>query len=163
MIEIKNDHPDITDEMWKNIEGIIAEYKNIPGSVIPVLRLCQEVVGYLPVDLLDSIATGMDLPKSEVFGVATFYHFFSLKPKGRHSVKVCTGTACYVKGIQSVVDRICDHHSIEEEGTTEDRRYSLNTIRCLGACGLAPVMVINDDVYGDVKADSVLKIMEKYE
>lgn len=163
MLEAHPQHEDIEPEMWGKLDDVILKHQDSPGSVIPVLRLCQDIVGYLPVELIDYIARGLNLPPSQVYGVATFYSFFSLEPKGRHNIKVCTGTACYVKGIQSVIDRVSDTYDVEEEGTTEDRRFSLSAIRCLGACGLAPVAVVNDDIYGDVKADQIIEIVEKYE
>jgi NADH:ubiquinone oxidoreductase subunit E len=121
------------------------------------------VVGYLPVELIDYIGRGMNLPPSDVYGVASFYALFSMEPKGRHTVKLCLGTACYVKGIKEVLDRISNQYQVKEGGTTEDRRFSLEAVRCLGACGLAPVMVVNSDTHGDVKADGVIDILEKYE
>ena len=156
-------HPDITDDMWIQIDKIIDTNKSRPGSIITVLRECQNVVGYLPVELIDYIGDGMNLSRSEVYGVASFYALFSMKPKGRHTVKLCLGTACYVKGIKEVLDRISNEYKIAEGETTEDRRFSLEAVRCLGACGLAPVMVIDHDTHGDVKADRVLKILDRYE
>ena len=156
-------HPDITDDMWIQIDEIIDNNKSRPGSIITVLRECQDVVGYLPVELIDYIGDGMNLSRSEVYGVASFYALFSMQPKGRHTVKLCLGTACYVKGIKEVLDRISNEYKVEEGETTEDRRFSLEAVRCLGACGLAPVMVINQDTHGDVKADGVLKILDRYE
>lgn len=160
---VRPDHPDITPGMWESIDEIIVKWRNTPGSVITVLRECQEVVLYLPAELLTYIAHGMDLPVSQVFGVATFYSFFSLTPKGRHNIKVCTGTACYVKGIKETLNRIDGHFHLKEGGTTEDRRFSLEGVRCLGACGLAPVMVVDKEVHGAVSADKVVQILEKYE
>lgn len=156
-------HPDITGDMWDQVDKIIVAHRHIPGAVISVLRECQDVVGYLPVELMDYISGGMNLPRSDVFGVASFYALFSMTPKGRHMIKVCMGTACYVKGIKEVLDRIGNEFQVEEGGTTEDRRFSLEAVRCLGACGLAPVVVINQDTYGDVKADKVLDVLETYE
>ena len=156
-------HPDITDDMWIQIDEVIDRNKSRPGSIITVLRECQDVVGYLPVELIDYIGDGMNLSRSEVYGVASFYALFSMEPKGRHTVKLCLGTACYVKGIKEVLDRISNEYQVKEGGTTEDRRFSLEAVRCLGACGLAPVMVINKDTHGDVKADGVLKILDGYE
>lgn len=156
-------HPDITDEMWTQIDTIISANKPRPGSIITVLRECQNVVGYLPVELIDYIGRGMNLAPSDVYGVASFYALFSMEPKGRHTVKLCLGTACYVKGIKEVLDRISNQYKVKEGGTTEDRRFSLEAVRCLGACGLAPVMVVNSDTHGDVKADGVIDILEKYE
>ena len=156
-------HPDITDDMWIQIDEIIDDNKSRLGSIIAVLRECQDVVGYLPVELIDYIGDGMNLSRSEVYGVASFYALFSMEPKGRHTVKMCLGTACYVKGIKEVLNRISNEYQIEEGETTEDRRFTLEAVRCLGACGLAPVMVINQDTHGDVKADGVLKILDQYE
>ncbi len=155
-------HPDITNDMWNEIDEVIDGRRSQPGSVIAVLRECQAIVGYLPVELIDHIATGLNLSKSRVFGVVSFYSLFSLKPKGRHTVKCCIGTACYVKGIKETLSRIQNEYKLEEGGTTEDRRFSLMSVRCLGACGLAPVMVIDDDVHGDVKPDKVDAILEQY-
>jgi NADH-quinone oxidoreductase subunit E len=141
-------HTDITDDMWTQIDGIIAANRAIPGAVIGVLRECQEIVGYLPVELIDHISLGLNLSRSEVFGVASFYSLFSMQPKGRHQVKVCMGTACYVKGIKEVIGRIENQYQIRQGGTSEDRRFSLEAVRCLGACGLAPVVVVGRDTFG---------------
>ena len=157
------EHPDITDEMWSQIDKIIADNKAVPGSIIGVLRECQDVVGWLPVELIDYISDGLNLSRSEVFGIVSFYSLFSLTPKGRHLIKVCMGTACYVKGIKEVISRIDNQYQVKEGGTTEDRRFSLEAVRCLGACGLAPVVVVDQDTYGNVKADKVLESIEKYE
>jgi len=156
-------HPDITDDMWAKIDEIIATNREIPGSVIGVLRECQDVVGYLPVELIDTISYGLNLSRSEVFGIASFYSLFSFEPKGRHLIKVCMGTACYVKGIQESISRIENQYNMKEGGTSEDRRFSLEAVRCLGACGLAPVVVVDQDTYGGVKADKVIETIEKYE
>jgi NADH:ubiquinone oxidoreductase subunit E len=156
-------HSDITDDMWTKVDEIITVNLDVPGSVIGVLRECQDVVGYLPVELIDYISDGLNLSSSEVFGVASFYSLFSFEPKGRHLIKVCMGTACYVKGIQEAVNRIENKYSLKEGGTTEDRRFSLEAVRCLGACGLAPVVVVDQDTYGGVKAEKVIETIEKYE
>ena len=161
--ENKPKHPDITDEMWVEIDKIISAHQASPGAVIAVLRQCQDVVGYLPVELIDYISLGLNLSSSEVFGIASFYALFSMKPKGKHLIKLCTGTACYVKGIKEVLSRIANAYDLPEGGTTEDRRFSLESVRCLGACGLAPVMVINQDTHGAVSSDSVLEVLERYE
>ncbi|MDP2644161.1 MAG: NADH-quinone oxidoreductase subunit NuoE [Desulfobacterales bacterium] len=155
-------HPDITPEFWTNIENIIAANRAIRGSLITVLRECQAVVGYLPLELIDYIADGLNLPRSDVYGVASFYSLFSLKPKGRHTIKVCLGTACYVKGIKEVMNRVCNEFKLEQGGTTEDRRFSLEAVRCLGACGLAPVMVVDQDTHGTVSSDNIIQVIEKY-
>ncbi len=155
-------HPDITADMWTRIDGIIAANKDIPGSVIGVLRECQNIVGYLPIELIDHVSLGLNLSRSEVFGVASFYALFNLQPKGRHQVKVCMGTACYVKGIKEVISRIENQFAVRQGGTSEDRRFSLEAVRCLGACGLAPVMVVGQETFGGVKPDKVVQILDKY-
>ena len=161
--DTRPNHPDISDEMWPKIDDIISANSNVPGSIIGVLRECQDVVGWLPVELIDYISDGLNLSRSEVFGVASFYSLFSMTPKGRHLIKACMGTACYVKGIKEVMSRIGNEYQLEEGSTTEDRRFSLEAVRCLGACGLAPVVVVDEDTYGDVKADKVIAVLEKYE
>jgi NADH-quinone oxidoreductase subunit E len=156
-------HSDITDDMWTKVDEIITANRDVPGSVIGVLRECQDVVGYLPVELIDYISDGLNLSSSEVFGVASFYSLFSFEPKGRHLIKVCMGTACYVKGIQEAVNRIENKYNLKEGATTEDRRFSLEAVRCLGACGLAPVVVVDRDTYGGVTAEKVIETIDKYE
>jgi NADH:ubiquinone oxidoreductase subunit E len=155
-------HPDISNDMWTKIDEIITANRNIAGSIIGVLRECQDVVGYLPVELIDYISYGLNLSSSEVYGVASFYSLFSFEPKGRHLIKVCMGTACYVKGIKEAISRIENEYNVKEGGMTEDKRFSLEAVRCLGACGLAPVVVVDQDTYGAVKADKVVETLEKY-
>jgi len=155
-------HPDINDDMWSQIDAVIQKNRPISGAVITVLRECQTIAGYLPVELLDYISQGLNLPASSVYGVASFYSLFSMVPKGRHTIKMCLGTACYVKGIKEALSRIENEYQLEEGGTTEDRRFSLEAVRCLGACGLAPVMVVGQDTYGDVSSDKVLELLKKY-
>ena len=156
-------HPDITKEMWSKIDTVIADLKDKPGSIITVLRECQEIVGYLPVELMDYVSAGMNLPSSEVFGVASFYSLFSMQPKGRHLIRLCMGTACYVKGIKESLVRIKNRYKLQEGGTSEDRRFSLEAVRCLGACGLAPVMVVDTDTHGAISSDTVLDLLDQYE
>jgi NADH:ubiquinone oxidoreductase subunit E len=163
MQAMRPDHPDITEQMWDKIHVVIADNKNKPGSIITVLRECQDIVGYLPVQLMDFISAGMNLPSSEVFGVASFYALFSMQPKGRHLIKLCMGTACYVKGIKESLVRIKNRYQLQEGGTSEDRRFSLEAVRCLGACGLAPVMVVDTDTHGAISSDSVLDLLDRYE
>ena len=155
-------HADISDDMWSQIDAVIQKNRPISGAVITVLRECQTIAGYLPVELLDYISQGLNLPASSVYGVASFYSLFSMVPKGRHTIKMCLGTACYVKGIKEALSRIENEYQLEEGGTTEDRRFSLEAVRCLGACGLAPVMVVGQDTYGDVSSDKVLELLKKY-
>ena len=157
------EHPEIDASMWGQIDDIITENRAIAGSVIAVLRKCQDIVGYLPVELMEYIAVGMNLARSDVFGVASFYSLFSFEPKGRHTVKVCTGTACYVKGIKEVIARISNEFDLEEGETSLDRRFSLEGVRCLGACGLAPVMVVDDEYEPNITASKIDKLLKKIE
>lgn len=154
---------DLTPEVMNRVDEVIERYSNKAGALIPVLTQCQKIVGYVPVELQDYIAKGLNIPGSTVYGVVTFYSFFSMVPKGRHTIKVCMGTACYVRGIGEVLNRICSEFQMDVGQTTNDRRFSLEAVRCLGACGLAPVIVVNDDTHGDVSADKIMDILGRYE
>ncbi len=154
---------DLTPEVMTRIDAVIERYKGIPGCLIPVLTECQGITGYLPVELQEYVADRLNIPGSTVYGVVTFYSFFTMVPKGKHIIKVCMGTACYVRGIGEVLNRLKSKYHLEVGGTTEDRLFSLEAVRCLGACGLAPVMVVDEDTYGGVTPESALKIVEAYE
>lgn len=153
----------ITPAMFLKIDEIVARYKDKPGSLIPVLQQAQEVCGYLPPAVQRYVARGMNMSPSVVFGVATFYSFFTLVPRGKHVIRVCLGTACYVKRSEEILDKIKDELELEVGEVTRDKKYSLEAVRCLGACGLAPVVVIGQDTYGDVVATKVMDIVKKYE
>jgi NADH:ubiquinone oxidoreductase subunit E len=153
----------LTPHQWHQADAIIARHQGIPGSLITVLRLCQDIAGFFPPDLIEHIARGMNLPLSKVYGVVSFYSLFSLKPKGRHQVRVCTGTACYVRGVREVLDRVERRFDVKAGGTGADGRFSLEPVRCLGACGLAPVMVVDRDTHGGVTPDAACEILETYE
>jgi len=153
---------DITPETWREIDGIIAESRGKPGATIPVLRKCQNAVGYLPRPLIDYVAESMDLPRAEVYGVATFYALFTLQPKGRHCIRACEGTACYVRGIKEVIGRVRDTYQVGIGETTVDRRFSLESVRCLGACGLAPVVVVDQDTHGAMTPEKISRVLESY-
>ena len=155
-------HPDITQDMLTKINEIISTNRNKSGASITVLRECQSIVGYLPVQLIDYISKGLNIPSSELFGVASFYSLFSMIPKGKNTIRICLGTACYVKGIKEVLERISNQYKIKEGETTPDRHFSLETVRCLGACGLAPVMVVNQDIHGAMSSDRVLDVLDRY-
>jgi NADH:ubiquinone oxidoreductase subunit E len=157
------DNETITPEKYRKIDGIIARFKDKPGSLIPVLQQAQDVCGYLPHSVQRYIAKGMNMSPSVVFGVATFYSFFTLVPRGKHVIRVCLGTACYVKRSEEILDKLKDELDIEVGEITRDKKYSLEAVRCLGACGLAPVVVIGQDTYGDVAATQVMDIVKKYE
>ena len=153
----------MTPEQFQKIDAIIAKYKDKPGSLIPVLQQAQDVCGYLPHVVQRYIAKGMKMSPSVVFGVATFYSFFTLVPRGKHVIRVCLGTACYVKRSEEILDKLKDELGIEVGEVTRDKKYSIEAVRCLGACGLAPVVVIGQDTYGDVAATKVMDIVKKYE
>jgi NADH:ubiquinone oxidoreductase subunit E len=156
-------NPDLTPEVMIKIEDIIKNHNQGQSSLIPVLTECQEIIGYLPVELQEYIANSMKIPGSDIYGVVTFYSFFTMQPKGGHNIKVCMGTACYVRGIQEIISRVKSEFHIDIGETTEDRRFSLEAVRCLGACGLAPVVVVDSDTHGGVTPDSVLDILKGYE
>ncbi len=153
----------ISPELFAQVDAVIAAHGDTPGSLITVLRLCQDIVGFFPPEVITHIADAMNLPVSKVYGVVSFYSLFSLKPKGRHTVRVCTGTACYVRGVREVLDRVERHFDVKAGGTCAEGRFSLEPVRCLGACGLAPVMVVNRDTHGGVTPDSACEILEGYE
>ena len=156
-------NPDLTPELISQVDEIIDRFRTKPGSLIPVLEECQRIVGYLPVELQQYIGQGLNLPGSTIYGVVTFYSFFSMVPKGRHTIKVCLGTACYVRGTKNIIKRLKDGFGLEVGQTSEDRRFSLEAVRCLGACGLAPVVVVNEDTHGGVRPDKVGDILDLYE
>jgi NADH:ubiquinone oxidoreductase subunit E len=156
-------NPDLTPEVMAKVDEIIDAHKGKPGCLIPVLEECQGVTGYLPVELQEYIGKALNIPGSTIYGVVTFYSFFSMVPKGRHTIKVCLGTACYVRGTKNIMKVLGDRLGLQVGQTTEDRRFSLEAVRCLGACGLAPVMVIDEDTHGGVTLDRIENILERYE
>jgi len=145
------------------VDDIIRRHQSKPGSLIPVLEEIQETLGYLPKSLQNRVALGLRIPFSEVYGVVTFYSFFSMVPKGRHTVRCCLGTACYVKGGKKNLEKLISTLKIDSGETTDDRRFSLETVRCLGACGLAPAMVVDDTTFRQIKAANISEILEGYE
>lgn len=149
-------------EKYEALNAAIARHKGEPGALMPVLQEAQNIFGYVPKDVQEIIADGLGTTLAEVYGVATFYAQFSLEPKGEYVVGVCLGTACYVKGSQKVLDKLTEELAIPVGRTTADGKFTLNATRCLGACGLAPVMMINDEVYGRLTPDMVPGIIAKY-
>ena len=162
-MNLQSHNADLTPEVMVKVDEIIHSHRDKPGCLIPVLEECQGIVGYLPLELQEYISKGLNIPGSTVYGVVTFYSFFSMVPKGRHTIKVCMGTACYVRGIAEVLNRLQAAYNLEVGSTTEDRRFSLEAVRCLGACGLAPVVVVDEDTHGGMTPERVLKILETYE
>ncbi|MCX7714744.1 MAG: NADH-quinone oxidoreductase subunit NuoE [Clostridia bacterium] len=141
---------------------IIHRHQDEPGALMPVLQEAQEVYGYLPIEVQTMIAEGLNLPLSEVYGVATFYSQFSLNPKGEHRISVCMGTACYVKGADKILEGLTERLGIGVGECTPDGLFSIDSTRCVGACGLAPVMMIDDDVYGRMTVEQLDEILDKY-
>ena len=154
---------EITDQQMSDIIAIIDKYRDDQGALIPVLHEVQDYFGYLPIEVQKIIAEQTGIPMSKIYGVATFYSQFNLNPKGKYQISVCLGTACYVKGAGNIMDRVQQYLGIEDGGCTPDGKFSLDSCRCIGACGLAPVMMINDKVFGRLGADDVDRILEDYE
>ncbi len=151
-----------TPEQEKALLAAIDRLKDERGALMPILQEAQEIYGYLPEEVQRIIAKGLNVPFEEVYGVATFYSQFTLNPKGKYKVSVCLGTACYVKGSGAVYARLADELGIQGGECTADARFSLDACRCVGACGLAPVIMINDEVYGRLVPDDIPKILAKY-
>ncbi len=145
------------------LERIILENRNRPGSLIPVLQQAQELIGYLPPSVQRHIARGLNIPVSEVHSVVSFYSFFTMKPKGRHNIRVCLGTACYVKRAEEILQKFKERLDIDIGEVTKDKIFSLESVRCLGACGLAPVVVVDQEIYGSVNPTKTEDIIKRYE
>ena len=151
-----------TAEQHAELVAVIESLKGQKGAVMPALQEAQEIYGYLPIEVQKEIAKGLDVSLEEVYGVSTFYSQFSLTPKGKYNISICLGTACYVKGADKVLDRLVAKLGIQPEECTADGLYSLTACRCIGACGLAPVLTVNEDVYGRLVPEDVDKILAKY-
>ncbi len=147
----------------KQLQEAIEKYKSQEGALMPVLQQAQEIYGYLPIEVQKMVASGLDVPLEEVYGVSTFYSQFSLQPKGKYKISVCLGTACYVKGAGAIFDKISEMLGIQDGECTPDGKFSLDACRCIGACGLAPVMTINEEVYGRMTVDSVVEVIKSYQ
>ena len=152
-----------TPEQKEKLLQVIAAKKDEPGALMPILQEAQAIYGYLPIEVQTMIAEEMNIPLEKVYGVSTFYAQFSLYPKGKYRISVCLGTACYVKGSGAVMEELEKELSITNGQCTADGKFSLDACRCVGACGLAPVMLVNDDVYGRMTPDQVKGILAKYE
>lgn len=150
------------ESLKEEVLEIIKDHKGKKGALIPVLHGIQNKHGYLPEEALHVVSEELNVPMTEIYGVATFYSFFSLEPKGEHIIRVCMGTACYVKGAQQLLDKLEAELNIEVGKTTEDGKFTLEACRCLGACGLAPVMTIGEKVYGRLVPEDLDEILEEY-
>ena len=152
-----------TAEQKQQLMAVIEENKNDESKLISVMQQAQDIYGYLPIEVQEMISEGMCIPLEKVYGVSTFYAQFSLSPKGKYNISVCLGTACYVKGAQTLVDKLQEKLGIGIDECTPDGKFSLTACRCIGACGLGPVMTINDEVYGRLTADDIDDILAKYQ
>lgn len=151
-----------TEENFQKLDQVIVKYKGKPGALMPVLTEAQKIFGCVAMDIQKKISEELNIPLAEIYGVATFYSQFSLEPKGEFVIGVCLGTACYVKGAQDVINKIARDINVEIGKTTEDGKFTLVATRCIGACGLAPVLTVNEDVYGKLVVDDVDGILAKY-
>jgi len=150
------------DKAFEKIANVIDLYKDKEGSLIQVLHLAQVIYGYLPLELQEFISDKMDISLAEVSGVVSFYSFFSTVPRGEHTIRVCMGTACYVRGGKKVVEALQDQLGVDLGGTTEDGKFTLEIARCIGACGLAPAMMVDETVYKQVNANMLDRILQEY-
>ena len=153
---------EFTPEQIAKLDSIIEKYKGKPGGLIPVLEEAQVCLEFLPMPVQKRIAAGLNLPLSRVYGVVTFYSFFTMTPRGKYTVRVCLGTACYVRGGKALAETLEKQFGIKEGETTADRLFTLESVRCLGACGLGPVIVVGEDVPGRVKPGKVKEILSQY-
>jgi len=152
----------LTPENFEKLQKVIDEYKSQKGCLIPVMQKAQDIFGYLPLGVQKFIAEGLKVPLREVYGVSTFYAQFTLEPRGEHTIGLCMGTACYVRGAKLVLEKVQEELGIGLDETTEDGKFTLEATRCLGCCGLAPVMMIDEDVYGKLTPDKIPEILKKY-
>lgn len=150
------------DDRYIRLNEIIEDLKDKRGALIPVLHKAQEIFGYLPEELQTHIAERLDIPLSEVCGVVTFYSLFSMKPRGKYLISICLGTACYVKGAGKISDELAKRLKVRIGDTTEDGKYTLEASRCIGACGLAPVLTVNGEVHGRLTMENINQLLEKY-
>lgn len=151
-----------SDPRLPELDRVLAEFKGNQGALIQVLHKAQEIFGYLPEEVQERVSLSLNVPLSEVYGVATFYSLFSLKPQGDFKIGICMGTACYVRGAQQVLTELERQLNVKVNETTEDGKFTLEITRCIGACGLAPVMTINEDVYARVDSTMIPDILKKY-
>lgn len=145
------------------LNEVIEQYRGQESALIEVLHKAQEIMGYLPRDVQEAVAEGLNVPLNKVYGVVSFYHHFSVEPKGRYQIAICNGTACYVKGAPAVISSLEEELGIKAGQTTPDGKFSLAAVRCLGACSLAPVMTINQKAYGLVDGDKAIEILKEYD
>ncbi len=160
--EKEKEREELPPSMLNEIDRVIRQYKDMPGNSIPVLQRCQQIVGYLPPSVQKIIARGLGLTPADIHSIVSFYSFFTMKPRGDHNIRICLGTACYVKRVEEVLNKLMADLKIEVGEVTEDKKFSIETVRCLGACGLAPVMVIDEETYGAVTPKKVPDILKEF-
>lgn len=160
--EKEPEREDLPPSMLDEIDRVIRQYRDKPGNSIPVLQRCQAIVGYLPPTVQKIVARGLDMTPAEIHSIVSFYSFFTMKPRGDHNIRICLGTACYVKRVEEVLNKLKKDLKIDVGEVTEDKKFSIETVRCLGACGLAPVMVIDDETYGAITPKKVPDILKEY-
>jgi NADH:ubiquinone oxidoreductase subunit E len=153
---------DLADDERAEVDRIMAEHGNAPSAIVPVLQDINAKYNWLPPGAVSRVSEAVGLPLARVLRIATFYNMFSFKPRGKHLIRVCLGTACHVKGAGRILDRLTGELEIQVGETTRDRRFTLEAVRCLGCCGLAPVITVNDDVHGKATAGGFLKVLDKY-
>ena len=150
-------------QLYDSLKAVIDEKKDLRNPLIEILRTAQEIFGYLPIEVQEFIAKEMDIPASKIYGVVTFYNFFSMAPRGKYTLNVCTGTACYVKGAPRLIQMITEQLGIGMGETTKDGLFTLSAVRCVGACSLAPVFVIGEDTFGRIEnKDKIIEIISRY-
>lgn len=150
------------DEKLAELNTVIEEFRDQPGALIPVLHKAQQIYGYLPEEVQYHVSQGLRVPLADVYGVVTFYALFTMTPRGENNIAVCLGTACYVKGAGELVSKINDELGIKIGEISQDRKFSLEATRCIGACGLAPVLTVNEEVHGRLDASQLDDLLQKY-
>jgi len=158
----KGSEKDEHDEKLAKLNAVLEEFKDQPGALIPVLHKAQQIYGYLPEEVQYHISQGLRVPLADVYGVVTFYALFTMTPRGEHNIAVCLGTACYVKGAGELVSKVTEELDVKIGEVSEDRKFSMEATRCIGACGLAPVLTLNEEVHGRLNADQLGELLQKY-
>ncbi|MGQ9654486.1 MAG: NADH-quinone oxidoreductase subunit NuoE [Thermodesulfobacteriota bacterium] len=153
---------ELPEKELRKLDPVIAKYAGRHGYLIPALKEAQEIIGYLPREVQARLARGLNISQSYIYGVVSFYAFFTMIPRGRHTVRICLGTACYVKGAPEILSKVQQELGIRVGQTTSDRRFTLLEVRCLGACGLAPVMMVGEDTHGALEPGKVMDILDQY-
>jgi len=155
--------PQMHNDLYNQLKEVIAEKKNVRNPLIEILRVAQDIFGYLPIEVQEFIANEMNIPASHIYGVVTFYNFFSMTPRGKYNLNVCIGTACFVKGAPRLIQMLSDELGIQMGETTKDGLFTMTAVRCVGACSLAPVFVIGEDTFGRIDSkDKVAEIIKRY-